>query len=110
MGAPVAVAGRYIAEAPWMWGMSIRQAGPSPPPPPLEHLLWRVTKTRGMPRLACAGCPREKNCRVSVGDQLVVSRLFRDDEGGRKLGVESEGTLGTSSRTDGRRTSVPDRL
>ena len=51
-----------------------------------------------------------KALRVSVGDQLVVSRLFRDDEGGRKLGVESEGTLGTSSGTDGSRTSVPDRL
>ena len=76
MGAPVAVAGRYIAEAPWMWGMSIRQAGPSPPPPPLEHLLWRVTKTRGMPRLACAGWPTGKELqgerRRSVGGLAVV--------------------------------------
>jgi len=30
---------------------------------------------------------------VSVGDQLVVSRLFRDDEGGRKIGSHSTGTL-----------------
>jgi hypothetical protein len=70
----------------------------APPPPPLEHLLWRVTKdgVNGAKRIAEAWVrlmAHGREIRVTVGAALVFSMLFRDDEDGRRIGTHSAGTL-----------------
>ena len=74
--------------------MSIGQA-PSqpPPPPPLEYLLWRVSKHKRIAEARLRVLAHGREFRVTVDDRLFFSRLFRDDEDGRKVGDESAETL-----------------
>ena len=73
--------------------VGFRKSDQSPPLPPLEILLWRVTKDRRVAEARLRVLAHAREFRVTVGDTLVVSRLFRGDEDVWELGDESAGAL-----------------
>jgi hypothetical protein len=80
--------------------MSVGFRAAQPPPPPLEFLLWRVTKDTRTAEARVRVMAHGRELRVTVADpakhageaQLFFSRLFRDGEG-EALGIESTSTL-----------------
>jgi hypothetical protein len=73
--------------------VGFRKSDQPPPLPPLEILLWRVTKDRRVAEARLRVLAHAREFRVTVGDILVVSRLFRGDEDVWELGDESAGAL-----------------